>query len=130
LPLYAGLATMTERVWRSWIIYALVGAYPTAIVLGVPTYFLLRRRLEPRLGNCALAGSTVAVLPWFFLTLAGAPTQASIGERATVINGSYTAYGWLMNAQFLGVIGLAGAVGGALFWAIAAAGSGAGKVRT
>jgi hypothetical protein len=34
-----------------------------------------------------------------------------------------------MNAQFLGEIALAGAIGGALFWVIAAAGSGAGKVR-
>jgi hypothetical protein len=33
-----------------------------------------------------------------------------------------------MNAQFLGEIAMVGALGGAFFWAIAAAGSGAGKV--
>jgi hypothetical protein len=129
MPLYAGLPTMTERVWRSTLVYGLVGAYPPALVLGVPAYFMLRRHFEPRLISCALAAPIVAALPWLFLTLVSAPDQASIGDHATIINGSFTAYGWLMNAQFVGGIGLAGAAGGALFWAIAAAGRGVGKHR-
>lgn len=129
MPLYAGLPTTTDRVCRSALVYGLVGAYPAALLLGVPAYYMLRRHFEPRLISCALAGTVVTALPWLFLTLMSAPGQASIGDRATVINGSYTAYGWLMNAQFVGEIGLAGAIGGALFWARAAAGSGIGKVQ-
>ena len=56
------------------------------------------------------------------------PFQASIGDHATVIDESYTAFGWLTATQLLGEIALARAVGGALFWVIAAADSGTGKV--
>jgi hypothetical protein len=129
MPLYAGLPTMAERIWRSALIYGLVGAYPQTVVFGVPAYFVFRRHFGPHLINCAGVGAVVATLPWLLLTLVSSPDQASIGNRATIINGSYTAFGWLMNAQFLSWVALAGAIGGALFWAIAAAGSGAGKVR-
>lgn len=129
MPIYDGLPTMAERIWRSALVYAVIGAYPPAVVFGVPAYFVLRRHFDAHLFNCALVGAVVATLPWMFLMLVSAPDQASIGNRATVINGSYTAFGWLMNAHFLGEIALAGALGGALFWAIAVAGSTAGKVR-
>lgn len=128
MPLYAGLPTVSERIWRSALIYAVVGSYPPALVLGVPAYFVLRRRFEPRLINCASAGAAVAALPWLLLTLVSVPSQSSDGGRDTVVDGYYTAYGWLLNAQFLGEIALFGALGGALFWAIAAAGSKAGRV--
>lgn len=128
IPLYAGLPSLMERVWRSALFYGLFGAYPSALVLGVPAYFVLRRHFAPRLINCALAGAGVAASPWLLLTMVSAPDQASIGERATVVNGSYTAFGWLMNAQSIGEIGLAGAVAGALFWVISAAGIRGGKV--
>lgn len=128
MPAYDGLPTMAERIWRSALIYGLVGAYPPTIVFGLPAYFALRRRFDPSVFNCALVGAVVATLPWMFLVLVSPPDQASIGGRATVINGTYTAFGWLMNAQTLGPIAVAGALSGALFWAIAAAGSGAGKV--
>ena len=128
-PLYAGLPSITERIWRSAVAYGLFGAYPPAIVFGVPAYFALRRRFEPRFTNCAIVGATVAALPWTFLTFVSTPNQASIDNRATVINGSKTVFGWLMEAKFLSGIALCGALGGVLFWVIAAAGSGAGKVR-
>lgn len=128
MPLYGGLPNMADRIWRSAWVYALVGAYPPAVVFGIPAYFALRRHFDPRLINCALVGAVVATMPWLFLTLASTPSQASSDNRATVINGSYTAFGWLMNAQFVGEIAIFGALAGALFWAIVAAGIGAGKV--
>ncbi len=129
VPLYAGLPSLADRIWRSTVVYGLFGAYPAAIVLGIPAYFLLRRNFDPTLASCALTGAVVAAAPWAFLSMASTPDEASIGGRATVINGSKTAFGWLTEAQFIGRIALLGALAGALFWAIAAAGSGAGKVR-
>lgn len=120
---------MAERVWRSALVYAVIGAYPPAALFGIPAYFALRRHFAPHITNCAIAGAVVASLPWAFLTLVNTPDQAIIDNRTTVINGSKTAFGWLMTAQLLGEIALFGALGGALFWAIAVAGSGAGKVR-
>lgn len=118
-PLYAGLPTTTERLIASAKLYALVGAYPPTLLLGVPAYFVLRRHFAPRLLACALAGAGVAAIPWLLLVLAARPTTASIGGRATVIDGQYTAYGWLVNGSFLGEIALVGCAAGLVFWAIA-----------
>jgi len=129
MPLYDGLPKFAERIWRSALAYGLFGAYPAAVLFGLPAYFTLRRRFDPTLINCSFVGAVVSTLPWAFLSLGNTLDQANIGGRATVINESKTAFGWLMDAQFLGQIALFGAFGGTLFWAIAAAGSGAGKAR-
>lgn len=122
-PAYEGLSDWSERVWRTAVAFSVFGAYPAAIVLGLPGYFMLRRHLSARPIACAITGFVVAALPWAFLFLAGpGASDASIGERATVINGHTTAYGWLNHAGFVLTIGLIGAVGGFVFWAIAAAG--------
>ena len=128
MPAYAGLTDPVERVWRSAWAFGLFGAYPATIVLGLPACFMFRRHFSPSLINCSLAGAFVAAIPWAVIVLLSSADQADIDGRPTVINGSKTAFGWLMDAQFLGQIALFGVLGGALFWAIAAAGSGAGKV--
>lgn len=130
LPLYEGLPSMPERIWRSALIYAVVGAYPPAAIFGIPAYFFFRGRVEPNVVNCGLVGAVVAALPWVFVAFFSSPDQASIGSRATVIDGSKTTFGWFMDVVSFGEIALIGAFGGALFWVIAAAGSGAGKVRS
>jgi hypothetical protein len=84
---------------------------------------MLRRHFAARPIACALAGFVIAALPWALLVMAGSSaSEASINGRATVINGHTTAYGWLLNAEFVLTIGLFGAVGGVVFWAVAAAG--------
>jgi hypothetical protein len=74
-------------------VVALVGTYPTAIVVGLPGYLVCRRYFEPRLSNCAVLGTLMAIVPW-----------------AIIIHPA----GW-----WLGAFGLAGAISGAMFWAIA-----------
>lgn len=128
MPLYSGLPSMTERIWKSALAYGVFGAYPPTIIFGIPAYLVLRKHFKPRLINCAFVGAFVAALPWALLALASTPDQASIDDRATVIDGSKTAFGWLMDAQALAQIALFGALGGFLFWARAIAGSGAEKV--
>jgi hypothetical protein len=44
------------------------------------------------------------------------PDQASVGDTATVIDGSYTFAGWLQNLAFISLFGLLGAGGALLFW--------------
>jgi hypothetical protein len=123
-PAYDGLSSAIERLLATAELFALLGAYPSTLILGVPAYFILRRHLDPRPLSCAFAGAAVAAIPWIFLVLASTPSSASIGGRATVIDGQYTAYGWLENAQFIGGIALVGWAAGLIFWAIAAAGAG------
>lgn len=123
IPAYAGLSDWSERVWRTAVTFGVLGAYPTAIVFGLPAYLMLRRQLSARPVACAITGFVVAALPWALLVVgASGASEASINGRATVTDGHTTAYGWLQNAEFVLTIGLFGAIGGLLFWAIAAAG--------
>ena len=120
-PAYDGLASYSERVLRSAIIYAVVGALLPTVVLGIPAFLVLRKFLQATALNCVIAGAVIAAIPWAILGLRPSADSASIGGRATVINGEYTAYGWQEFGQFLMIIGAAGALGGLFFWLIAAA---------
>jgi hypothetical protein len=121
-PAYEGLPTFLERVWRTAQVYGVMGAYPAAIVLGLPAYFIVRRHVSAKPIGCMAVGFVVAALPWALLVVIGAGGSASIDGQRTVIDGHTTAYGWLKNAEFILTIGLFGAVGGLVFWAVAAAG--------
>ena len=122
-PLYGGLSSTVVRVIQTAELYALLGAYPTTLVIGVPAYFILRRHFSPRPFNCAVAGALVAALPWIILSLipSGAGS-ASIGGRETIADGHLTGYGWLAQAWVVVQIAIAGWLAGVIFWAIAAAG--------
>ena len=121
-PAYDGLPSWFERVWRTAQILSAIGAYPSALVFGLPAYLMLRRHFSANLLGCLIVGFVVAALPWALLLIGSGASEASINGRATVINGQTTAYGWLKNAEFLLTIGLFGAFGGFVFWAVAAAG--------
>ena len=121
-PAYAGLTSPIERVFETAKMYAVAGAYPTTLVIGVPAYFILRRHFSARPFNCAVAGALIAAFPWIILSLIPPVGSASIGGRATIIDGQMTAFGWLMQAWFVGQIAIVGWVAGVVFWAVAAAG--------
>ena len=120
-PAYDGLPSFFERIWRTAIFYGIFGAFPPAIALGLPAFFLLRRRVAPTVINCGLAGAVIAALPWIVVTLLPqAADEASIGGQQTIADGHLTAYGWLMQGQLVGMIALFGLAGGIIFWTIAA----------
>ena len=121
-PGYDGLPNFFERVWRTAVFYGVFGAFPTAMFIGLPAFFLLRHRLAPTAINCALVGAIIAALPWTVITLLPqAADEASIGGRLTIIDGQLTAYGWLMQGKFVGAIALFGFAGGVIFWVVVAA---------
>jgi hypothetical protein len=111
-----------ESLWRTTFIIAVVGAYPPAIFFGIPAYLMLRRHFNARPVSCGIVGAVVAVMPWLLYVLVPSADWASVNGEATVIDGRYTAYGWLQSFEFLAFIGAFGLVAGMLFWAIAAAG--------
>ncbi len=122
-PGYEGLQSYWERIWRTAVLFGIFGAYPTTLVFAGPAFLLLQGRLAANWINCVVAGAVIAAGPWFLLSLLGpAADEASIGERATVINGTRTAYGWLVEFQYIGEIAVFGAIGGLLFWLIATGG--------
>jgi hypothetical protein len=122
-PAYDGLPSLADRVFRTFIIYLFIGACPPTVLVGLPTYLILRKRLRPTPLNCALAGAGVASLPWLLLVVAlpGAD-YAFDGGHITVEHGQKTLWGWLDLGTASGALALLGAFAGLVFWVIAAAG--------
>lgn len=115
LPGYDGLPPI-QRFWNSAWLYAVVGAYPPTVLLGVPAYFALRRHIEPTLRNCMFVGAALPVLTWgLFSVLPSAAVSESVGGRATVINGERTLYGWELAARDLAMLATFGAAAGLVF---------------
>ncbi len=113
-----------EQFAKGIAMIAMYGAYPAAILFGIPTYFIVRRYCAPTLINCAFVGAAVATFPWavIFLLL-GSPDQASIGGQPTVIDGRRTVFGWYMDLTYIAKIAASGFAAGACFWLIAVAGN-------
>jgi hypothetical protein len=84
------------------IIGAVVG-YVIALVLGVPSYLILRRRLRPRLVYPVLVGGLIAAGPFALGGLGGISNPAGLATLVVV----------------LGQVFLSGAAGGFAFWLIA-----------
>ncbi len=95
------------------------GAYPITILFGVPAYLVLKRRVRLKFLTICLVGGVIAAAPWLLLTLFTNPDYAMIGDRVTVQNGHKTWFGWIEILRFLGECFIFGAIGGAVFWALA-----------
>lgn len=122
-PAYGGLGHYFYRVWRTTIAYGLIGAYPSALIFGVPAFLILRNRIAGTWKNCAVVGACVAAVPWLIIILVSPNAdQASVGGRATVIDGRLTVFGWLNYLQSVGFIAISGAFAGLLFWLVATGG--------
>jgi hypothetical protein len=89
-----------------------------AVCLGLPVYLAARAARNDTPVVAAVMGFIVGAVIPAILILASAPDQASVGDTATVIDGSYTAAGWLQNLAFIGLFGLLGVVGSLVFWFI------------
>lgn len=105
-PWYALLPDMGERILWSTLVYCF-GAYPPALLFGVPAYLLLQDRVAPSLPNCMVAGAAVAVAPWLLIGLASIGSTLAGDDLAGI-------------ARAFGPIATYGAVGGAVFRLIAA----------
>jgi hypothetical protein len=119
-----GLTNAVERIYRTAIFYS--GAYPSTIILGLPTFLFLRRKVAASPLNCVLAGAFVADAPWTALLIAlsflnGQGYSASFGGHDTIVDGHTTVWGWIELGKFSLELAAFGAFGGLIFWLIAAA---------
>jgi len=115
LPGYDGLPPIQAFLNSAWL-YAVIGAYPPTILLGVPAYFALRRQVEARLRNCMFVGAAIPLLSWgLFSLLPSSAESESVGGRATVVAGYRTVYGWELAGRDLIVLAVFGAAAGLVF---------------
>lgn len=102
MPGYDGLPPF-ERFWQAAWLYAVIGAYPPTIVLGIPAYFALRRQVAANIRNSALVGATLPFAPWGLLVL---------------IDGAQAFDDWRPVAMTLVALTASGAIGGVVFGSI------------
>jgi hypothetical protein len=122
-PAYDGLPSVVDRIFRTFLLYLIIGAFQPTVLVGLPTYLVLRRQLWPTPLNCALAGAAVASLPWLLLAFILPGAEYSVdGGHITVEHGYKTVWGWLELGTASGWLALLGAFAGLVFWVIAAAG--------
>ena len=115
MPGYDGLPPL-ERFWQSARLYAVVGAYPPTVVVGIPAYFMLRRQVAARIRNCVLVGATLPLVPWGLLIIFGSSaSEESFGNREAVVDGVRTLYGWELTGAALLELAALGAAGGLVF---------------
>jgi hypothetical protein len=119
LPAYAGLPSVYQRVFATFVMYCVFGAYPTTIIVGVPAYLLLRyKRVKPTFINCALAGACVAALPWLILLVL--PSSASFmqaGQHVLIDYGGHkTKWWWINQGWAVSQVAAVGLLGGSAFW--------------
>ncbi len=120
IPLYPGLPSFHDRVWRTFLLFLLVGAYPAALLLGLPAFFALKDRVSPTPFNCAVVGAAVASVPWLLLGLLSSPDYAYSNGHVTHNNGVITMWGLIDLATFVAQIAALGFFAGLVFWAVAA----------
>lgn len=90
-----------------------------AVVLGLPVYLAARAARNDTPLVAAVMGFIVgAAIPAILVFAGPGADQASVGDTATVINGSYTAAGWLQNLALVGFFGMLGVGAGLVFWLI------------
>jgi hypothetical protein len=98
---------------RNFAIICFIVSAGFVFLLGLPTYFVLRkfrlvRRWPTLLAGFSLAAIPMAIFTWPFKHLA-TKTSASVNGVQTMIDGVPTLVGWLQFVQgvmFLGVLGL------------------------
>lgn len=107
--------------YLQWLVLiVLVGGYPSALILGLPGFLILRSRLGLRFIHVTIAGGIIAAVPWLLLGLFGPnPEMATSGEHVSVVGGAKTIFGWLEWMRLVSVTFLLGLVGGAAFWFVA-----------
>jgi hypothetical protein len=121
LMVLPGIVATAE--WRaSWrlIVYIVVVLEIISLIVALPTYFLLRRFWRVGALHCTVSGAAIATLT--NVLLLSLPLEGySAGDPGgdTIINGRYTAHGWMQNLSDLLIMGGFGAGIGLLFWVIA-----------
>ena len=96
---------------------AFLVALAHALLLGIPTYLVVRTRGDFRWWLAPLCGFAIGALPVGLLTVGGSGVvQSSVGHTPTVVDGVRTWAGWL---EYLQVVGRAGLLGAAAAFAFA-----------
>lgn len=117
LPIFLLILSTGQVLPLLWFI----DAYPTALAIGIPLYFLMRFGRKTRLRHFVLFSFCVFGFLKFASTALSYQqlTFAASGGIDRVVDGELTVAGWLRCIHVGTVVGLYAAIGGITVWAIA-----------
>jgi hypothetical protein len=114
-----------------FVLFGLPISFLHFLLLGLPAYAVLSRRWPLTWWAAGAGGFTVAAIPMTLLSLASSGFETyQQGQTMLIVNGRYTAAGYLSLLGEAGTIGLIGAMGGIAFWAMLRMKKGAARLRT
>jgi hypothetical protein len=89
-----------------------------AVVLGLPTYLLLRWRGWTRWWTSLVCGFAIGSLPFavYFSPFDNAASFSQLGDKVLIQNGVTTPAGWIDFAESVSGLGLLGMAGGMAAW--------------
>jgi hypothetical protein len=122
-PFWEGDATSALTL-KNTELYCVFGAYPLALILGIPTYCICRfTNVRTTWLNCAIAGTGIAGIPSFLIELL-MTTSWSPGDIARenghdlIVNGHATLWAWRYGLISVSQISACGFIGGLVFWLV------------
>jgi hypothetical protein len=108
-----------QRAARVWCI-AFITAFAHAIVFGLPTYFLLRKKNLARWWASGLCGFIIGCIPFAILTFPFGPSNHSFSADGIpmIVNGVPTLVGWKSYIEGTLKFGGYGLSGGLAAWCV------------
>lgn len=107
---------------RGWLFICLAVSAAYVVLLGLPTFLLLKKLKAVRWWSTVGAGIVLAAVPPSILSwplrYSEMHTTSSINEVQTIIDGVPTMAGWLQYFQGISFMGACGAVGALAFWLV------------
>ena len=107
---------------RSFFLMCLSMATAYVVVLGIPTYLLLRKLNAIRWWSTIGAGFILGAIPEAIsswpLRYSELQTSATVDGVQTMIDGAPTLAGWMQYTWGVAFVGACGAVGALAFWAV------------
>jgi hypothetical protein len=122
-PFYEG-EPMPQRIVQTAQIYCIYGAYPLAVIFGIPTYKFCRSlNMRPSWLNCAIGGAGIAGIPSFLMellmTMSFSPGEiARENGHDLIVNGHATLWAWRDALISVSQISTVAFIGGLVFWIV------------
>lgn len=105
-----------------WFVMSFIVSGAYVVILGLPTYFVMRRLNAIRWWSTIIAGSVLGAVPMAILSwplqYSGTGASAIIDGVETLVNGVPTTAGWLQYLLSLAYFGGFGAVSALAFWLV------------
>lgn len=115
IDIYVNNSKNTTLLDAFYLVF-IFGSIPTAVIFGVPAFFLSKIFLHPTVVNSCTVGAAVASFPWILFAIFAKPDGSSIGDNILIQDSKINSLGIILYAQGILQVALLGVLGGLVFW--------------